>query len=281
MDNRPIGVFDSGLGGLAIVKQLKTLLPNERIVYFGDTGRVPYGNRSVRTLHDYTAQDCNFLLSHDVKLIVAACGTVSSTVSKDFINALPVPFVGVIEPTAQAAVTLTKTGHIGIIGTNATIKSGSFVRAIDDCKKNIAVSSKACPLFVSLVEHGYIQPDNPTTLGVAKDYLDFVSQSDVDTLILGCTHFPILAPIIRKAVGRDITLVDPGVYTSRLVADILRENNMLSERRCGDDAFFVSDHGERFGEIASTFMGYDISDRVITTGVDHLPTTLTGGNHGK
>ena len=281
MDNRPIGVFDSGLGGLAIVKQLKALLPNERIVYFGDTGRVPYGNRSVKTLHDYTAQDCNFLLSHDVKLIVAACGTVSSTVSEEFIKALPAPFVGVIKPTAQAAVNITKTGHIGVIGTNATVKSGSFVKAIGDCGQNIVVSSKACPLFVSLVEHGYIQPDNAATLEVARDYLDFMRDSSADTLILGCTHFPILASVIKKAVGREITLVDPGVYTSQLVANILKENNMLSETRCGDDAFFVSDHGERFGEIASTFMGYDISDCVVTAKVDKLPTTLTGGKYGK
>ena len=279
MDNRPIGVFDSGLGGLAIVKQLKSLLPNEQIVYFGDTGRVPYGNRSLQTLHNYTAQDCNFLLSHDVKLIVAACGTVSSTVPESFIKELPVPFVGVIDPTAKAAAKVTKTGHVGVIGTNATIKSGSFNRALLEISDALTVSSRACPLFVSLVENGYISEYNQTTLGVARDYLDFVNRSDVDTLILGCTHFPILAPIIKKAVGRDITLIDPGVHTSKLVAQILAERDMLSESRNGDDMFFVSDRGETFREVAHIFMGYDISDSVQTISVAQLPTTLAGGHH--
>lgn len=279
MDNRPIGVFDSGLGGLAVVKQLKNLLPNEQIVYFGDTGRVPYGNRGLQTLHDYTAQDCNFLLSHDVKLIVAACGTVSSTVPESFINALPVPFVGVIEPTAKAAAQITQTGHIGVIGTNATIKSGSFNRALLEISDELTVSSRACPLFVSLVENGYISEYNQTTLGVARDYLDFVNSSNVDTLILGCTHFPILAPIIKKAVERDITLIDPGVHTSNLVAQILTERDMLSDKRSGDDKFFVSDRGETFREVAHIFMGYDISDSVQTFSVAQLPTTLAGGHH--
>ena len=143
----------------------------------------------------------------------------------------------------------------------------------------MTVSSRACPLFVSLVENGYISEYNQTTLGVARDYLDFVNSSNVDTLILGCTHFPILAPIIKKAVERDITLIDPGVHTSNLVAQILTERDMLSDKRSGDDKFFVSDRGETFREVAHIFMGYDISDSVQTFSVAQLPTTLAGGHH--
>lgn len=275
MDNRPIGVFDSGLGGLAVVKQLKELLPNEQIVYFGDTGRVPYGTRSIETLHQYTAQDCNFLLSHNVKLIVAACGTVSSTVSDEFIKSLPVPFVGVIAPTAAAAAAHTASGHIGVIGTDATIKSGAFSREI--LKHTPAkITTKACPLFVSLVENGLIDKGNPTTRSVAEEYLSFANNTDMDTLILGCTHFPILTPVIEQIVGTHIALIDPGIYTSLLVADILKQRALCADKKSGADQYFVSDRGQLFGEIARLFMGQDISDLVITQSVSNFPTTLEG-----
>lgn len=272
MDTRPIGVFDSGLGGLTVVKQLKALLPSEQIVYFGDTARVPYGTRSRSTLMTYAGQDSGFLLRQGVKLIVAACGTISSTVDDSFIRALPVPYCGVIEHTAAAAAAATRVGKVGIIGTTATVNSGSFARAIHRCDPKVTAVARACPLFVPLVENGYIRPNDPVTTLVAQDYLSFIREKGVDTLILGCTHFPILAPVISRVLGDGVTLIDPGVYTARQVAQILNEQHLAAPYR-GDsqpvDAYYITDQSD-FQSVASIFMGDAFCGQVQTVDVNDL-----------
>lgn len=192
MDNRPIGVFDSGLGGLTAMRELIRTLPNESILYFGDTGRVPYGSRGREIIRKYAKQDMNFLIRHDVKAVLAACGTVSS-VARDIGDALPVPYFDVLRPTARAAVEQTKNGKIGIIGTAATIASGSYRKEIERLAPKTEVFEQACPLFVPLVENAFVSPDDPIPRLTAERYLTPIREAGVDTLILGCTHYPIIS----------------------------------------------------------------------------------------
>ena len=258
MDNRPIGVFDSGLGGLTVVRQLLSTLPGEDIVYFGDTGRVPYGTRSPETIEKYTRQDCRFLLSKGVKLIIAACGTVSS-VASHILRELPVPAMGVVEPTADAAVSASKTGRIGILGTAATIRSASFERRILEIRPDAVVIPVACPLFVPLVENGWSEPDNEATLAAARRYLAPLADKRVDTLILGCTHFPLLAPVISKIVGPDVALVDSGSACATLCADRLERDGALNRtKRAGMCRFYVSDLPDDFTHVARMFLGREV-----------------------
>ena len=258
MDNRPIGVFDSGLGGLTVVRQLLSTLPGEDIVYFGDTGRVPYGTRSPETIEKYTRQDCRFLLSKGVKLIIAACGTVSS-VASHILRELPVPAMGVVEPTADAAVSASKTGRIGILGTAATIRSASFERRILEIRPDAVVIPVACPLFVPLVENGWIEPDNEATLAAARRYLAPLADKRVDTLILGCTHFPLLAPVISKIVGPDVALVDSGSACATLCADRLERDGALNRtKRAGMCRFYVSDLPDDITHVARMFLGREV-----------------------
>ena len=258
MDNRPIGVFDSGLGGLTVVRQLLSTLPGEDIVYFGDTGRVPYGTRSPETIEKYTRQDCRFLLSKGVKLIIAACGTVSS-VASHILRELPVPAMGVVEPTADAAVSASKTGRIGILGTAATIRSASFERRILEIRPDAVVIPVACPLFVPLVENALIEPDNEATLAAVRRYLAPLADKRVDTLILGCTHFPLLAPVISKIVGPDVALVDSGSACATLCADRLERDGALNRtKRAGMCRFYVSDLPDDFTHVARMFLGREV-----------------------
>lgn len=261
-NNLPIGVFDSGLGGLTAVKELKKVLPNESIVYFGDTGRVPYGTRSKSTIIRYASQDANFLLEKGVKAIVAACGTVSSS-AKEELKKLPVPYIDVITATALAAVNATQNKRIGVIGTGATVKSGSFSKAINAIDSEIEVTATACPLFVSLVENGFIEEDNEVTLLVAKKYLKDIIEADVDTLILGCTHFPIIAPVIRKVMGEKVKLIDSGKETARYVKEILSAEALLNNSEStANYNYFVSDDTENFKNIAEIFLQGDIDGEV-------------------
>lgn len=261
MDTRPIGVFDSGLGGLTAVRELQRELPHEHIVYFGDTGRVPYGTRSAETLLEYAGQDSRFLLRQDVKMIIAACGTVSS-VAKEVLDELPVPALGVVEPTAKAAAKATKNGRIGVIATAATIRSGAFERALKELG-DYEVFTQACPLFVSLVEAGWIDPDDTVTKQVAERYLQPLKEQSIDTLILGCTHFPLLSPIIDCVLGGKVTLVDAGRETARACADILAAQNALADRfENGECRFFVSDRPDGFACVAEMFLGRQVEDTV-------------------
>ena len=259
-DNRPIGVFDSGLGGLTVVKELKRLLPNENIVYFGDTGRVPYGTRSNEIVKQYAREDEAFLLSQNVKMIVAACGTVSSVAYKTAED-LPVPFFEVVTPAAKAAVSASKTGRIGVIGTPVTINSRSHAKAILKINPDAVIVANACPLFVPLVEEGWIDPEDSVTNQVAARYLEPLINADVDTLIMGCTHYPALKPILQNAMGNKDTLIDTGASTAAMIKNYLTENDALCEK-VGNLKYFVSDRPETFSKIAKALIGENIKDTV-------------------
>lgn len=262
MSGQPIGVFDSGLGGLTAVKQIRAIMPHENIIYFGDTGRVPYGNRSVETIRRYAAQDARFLLSNNVKMVIAACGTVSSN-AKGLEEKLAVPFTGVIVPTALAAVKATKNGRIGVIGTKATIASCAYKNEIERISSDVQVFQQECPLFVPLVEEGIISPEDPITKLTVERYLKVLKDQKVDTIILGCTHYPILKAVIGEYVGMDVKLIDSGKETAIRAKQILEENNLLNEsQEDGECKFFVSDRTEGFANIASIFLHSDIVDDV-------------------
>ena len=260
MNNAAIGVFDSGLGGLTGVGEFLRILPEENIVFFGDTGRVPYGSRTVPTLINFAKQDINFLLSHNVKMVIPICGTVSSTFPEELSKELPVPYLGVIQPAVNAALQATKSKKIGVVGTVATIKSSSYTNAILQQMPDAKVTANACPLLVPLVENGYIQPDNLVTYTVVKDYFTPLLEAGVDTIILGCTHYPVILEIIRSVVGQSITLIDPGKETAKLAATFLNEQGMLAEP--GNKAsveYYVSDATENFSTFASIFLGMPVT----------------------
>lgn len=262
MDPRPIGVFDSGLGGLTAVRQLTAGMPDETIVYFGDTGRVPYGSRSRETIRRYARQDAAFLLSQGVKMVIAACGTVSS-VAADLGESLPVPFLGVLAPTAAAAAAATRTGRIGVIGTTATIRSGSYRRALSAIDPALEVFDRDCPLFVPLVENGFLGEDDPIPLLTAERYLAPLKEAGVDTLILGCTHYPLLEPVIRKVMGGDVALVDSGRETALACRRFLLSHNLAAPPdHGGGRRFYVSDRTEGFAGIAQILLGENLDGQV-------------------
>lgn len=258
-DKRPIGVFDSGLGGLTVVKEMIKELPNEDIVYFGDTGRVPYGTRSVETIRKYAIQDEKFLLNNDVKLIVAACGTVSS-VASDTALQLPVPFFEVVSHASKSAVKATKNGKIGVIGTNATVKSEQHKKHIQNIMPNYQVLTCSCPLFVPLVEEGWYSAEDLVVTQTVERYLKPIMDFGADTIILGCTHYPVLSEAIKKVVGNDITLINAGTSTAIAVKEYLKENNLENENATGIHKFFVSDKPDSFRYQASVLLGKDIDE---------------------
>ena len=269
MSVQPIGVFDSGLGGLTAVKQLRSIMPHENIVYFGDTGRVPYGNRSVETIRRYAAQDANFLLSNNVKMVIAACGTVSSTAT-DLGEKLPVPYTNVIAPTAKAAVDATKNGKIGVIGTRATILSGSYKKEIERINGDLQVFQKECPLFVPIVEEGFFSIDDPIARLTVERYLKVLKEQEVDTIILGCTHYPILKAVIGEYVGNDVKLIDSGKETAIHASKLLEEKGLLNDSgEEGECKFFVSDRTEGFSDIASIFLHSNIGENVSRVDIQH------------
>ncbi len=256
-DKRAIGVFDSGLGGLTVVKELFKTLPNEDIIYFGDTGRVPYGTRSVETIKKYARQDEQFLLSCDVKLIIAACGTVSS-VASDTANDLPVPFFEVVSHAAKAAVDATKNGKIAVIGTNATVKSRQHEKAILSLMPTAKVLNQSCTLFVPLVEEGWYSADDVVVLETVSRYLKPVFEFGADTLILGCTHYPILSEAITKILGDEVTLINAGTATAQAVKEYLENNNLQNDSINTNHGFYVSDKPDSFVKQASVLLGREI-----------------------
>ena len=251
MDNRPIGIFDSGLGGLSAVKEIKSVLPNERIIYFGDTGRVPYGSKSKETIERYARSDADFLMKFDIKLILAACGTVSAVALEKIKNDYDVPFFGVVDSAVRAAVQRTKNKKIAVIGTSATIKSGIFKNKINE-SGCVSVFSKECPLFVPLIECGYTDRHNPITRSVCRGYLSGIHESGADTLIMGCTHFPIISSIISDFLP-GVTLINPSQFAAIQIRDFLLENGM--EGYSGGTEYYVSDSAESFSRSASIFLG--------------------------
>ncbi len=269
MDNRAVGIFDSGLGGLTTVKELRRLLPNEQIIYFGDNGRVPYGNRGRETIRKYAMQDIQLLLRHDVKLVVAACGTVSSMMTPEMKDSIGLPYSGVVLPSAQAACAATSNEKIGIIGTTATVRSGSYARAIHAILPEAHVFGNACPLFVPLVENGFIQPDNEITRKVAELYLQPMIEAKVDTLILGCTHYPIIYDIINQVLDYKVTLIDPGRQVAKWAQSYLTSHNLLREEE-GTCKFYVTDSPDVFSDTATIFLGNDIQGDVEQIDIDSL-----------
>ena len=257
MDNRPIGVFDSGLGGLTCVKELKNILPHEDIIYFGDTGRVPYGTRSDKTIIKYAKQDIAFLLEKNIKMIIVACGTVSSVALKHIEDDYDIPVIGVLEPAVLKAKTLAKTGKIGIIGTGSTIGSGAYEKALE--ARDITTKSLACPLFVSLVENGY--ENHEVAHIVSKEYFEPFITYKPEILIMGCTHYPIMKNVFKKILG-EIDYIDPGKETAIYAKKLLERKDMKSEKEIGTYKFFVSDEVYNFKELASKFLGEDIGDNI-------------------
>ena len=269
MDNRAIGIFDSGLGGLTTVKELRRLLPEENIIYFGDTGRVPYGNRSRETLRKYVSQDITFLKKHECKMILAACGTASAIITSEMVQSVGVPFSGVVLPAAQAACAASVNGKIGVIGTTATVRSGAYGRAIRAINPDFKVIGNACPLLVPLVENGFIQPDNEITRKVAELYLRPMLDEQVDTLILGCTHYPLIYDIINNLLNYQVTLIDAGRELARWAEAQLTQEDMLAEKG-GTCSFYVSDSPDGFIETAETFLGERVQQGVIQIDIDSL-----------
>ena len=260
MDNRPIGVFDSGLGGLTGVRELRKRLPHENIVYFGDTGRVPYGSRSPETILQYARQDIAFLLSKDVKCIMAACGTVSSIYPAAEAAKLPVPYLGVVDAAAREAAFVTRNRRIGVIGTAATIRSRSYETLLRKLVPGVEITARPCPLFVPLVEAGYVDHSaldkQQVTRLVIAQYLAEVREAGVDTLILGCTHYPLLKKMIGDFMGDEVHLVDSGKVTAQAAAAALDDLGLLNGKKTGGTArYFVSDTPDNFDELAHTFLG--------------------------
>jgi glutamate racemase len=252
-----IGIFDSGLGGLTAVKEMIKLSPSEELIYFGDTGRVPYGNRSSATITKYACQDAAFLMSKKVDAIVVACGTVSTTSISHLKETLPIPVIGVVEPSAEAAVQVTKNGRIAVIGTAATIRSGAFERAIKELSPECEVITQACPLFVPLVENGFVSDDCEITRLTAEHYLGKIRESGADTLILGCTHYPIIAGVISRVLP-SVTLINSGAEAAKKALDILGKR----ESGNGSVSYYVSDDPTMFVTGASLFLGKEVSGTV-------------------
>ncbi|HLL73007.1 MAG TPA: glutamate racemase [Pyrinomonadaceae bacterium] len=269
--NLPIGIFDSGVGGLTVYRALHEGLPQERFVYLGDTARVPYGTKSLSTVERYAVENARFLEAHGIKLLVVACNTASALALPAIRAGVGVPVVGVIEPGARAAVEASKGGRIGVIATEATIRSGAYSRAMKELAPAVEVLERACPLFVSLAEEGWAETDVART--VAAEYLTELAGGRVDALVLGCTHYPILRRVIQETVGRDVLLIDSGAATARSVESVLERENLrrlsfetatgrllkerARERRLCDDLdhFYVTDAEERFARVAERFLG--------------------------
>ncbi len=251
MDNRPIGIFDSGVGGLTVASQVMKELPYENIIYFGDTARVPYGSKSPETVTKFSRQMVNFLIKHDVKAIVAACNTVCTNSLDCLKENFDLPLMGMVEPGVKACINYTSNGKIGIIGTEATIRSKIYEGLIKSSRPETEVFSKACPLFVPLAEEGW------TTNSVAnittEIYLQELIDREIDTLLLACTHYPLLMNCIQKVVG-GIKVIDPAIYVAKSVGNFLTENNMLAEKREPKHEFYVSDNTVKFDRICKLLM---------------------------
>ena len=257
-NSNPIGIFDSGIGGLTVVKSVKSFLPNEKIIYFGDTARVPYGSKSNSTVIKYSIQNTKFLLKRNVKIIVVACNTASSVALNELRNNFNLPIIGMIEPGAKAALAETKNGKIGVIGTEATINNKAYSKELKFLDSKVKVIEKACPLFVPLAEEGMI--NHKATFLIAKEYLSIMKESKIDTLILGCTHYPLLKEIIQKVVGKKVKLIDSGSAASTEVEAYLKGRGLrnLSNQMCKDE-FYVSDIPQKFKQIAEHFLGREIT----------------------
>ncbi len=253
-DLRPIGVFDSGLGGLTVAKALQSLLPNESIVYFGDTARVPYGNKSSELIKEYSLEIADFLMKHDAKMIVVACNTASALALDELQQHCTIPVIGVINPGAAEAVKTTRNNHIGIIGTVATISSKAYEKAMEDLNAEIQTSSHACPLLVPLAEEGWLEGE--VTNSIVNHYLSPLNNNKIDTLILGCTHYPLLKDVIANQVNDETILIDSASAVARAVKKNLLDTNQLNDMdEKGRLTCFVTDIPMRFEDVGQRFLG--------------------------
>ena len=280
--NRPIGIFDSGVGGLTVYRALHERLPNERFVYLGDTARVPYGTKSLATVERYAVENSRFLAAHGIKLLVVACNTASALALPAIRAAISVPVIGVIEPGSRAAVEVAQGGNIGVIATEATVQSQAYAKAIASMGGAAKVIQRACPLFVPLAEEGWANTDVARI--VARDYLTEFKQTNLGALVLGCTHYPILKDVISETVGREVKLIDSGAATARDVESLLESSDLTHEdtlglyeerQLCDDlDHFYVTDAADRFAKVAERFLGSapSILEAVEIWGHDELRT---------
>lgn len=253
MNSAPLGVFDSGIGGLTVARALFERLPRESVIYFGDTARVPYGPKSPETVRRYSSEILSFLLKHGVKAVVVACNTSTAHALSTLQQQSPVPVVGVIEPGARAAVAATRTGTIGVIGTAGTIASGAYERAIKAQRPDARVHSRPCPLFVPLVEEGWF--DHPAAELIAREYLEPLKRAKVDVLVLGCTHYPLLKTLLARVMGPEVTLVDSAEETATAVARELERLSLLANGGSHDHRFVVSDDEPHFRKVGALFLG--------------------------
>ena len=256
----PIGVFDSGVGGLTVVREIMRQIPNEKIIYFGDTARVPYGSKSRETVTRFSKQIVRFLQTFDVKTIVVACNTASAYALDELEKEIDIPIIGVVKPGAKVASQVTKNGKIGVIATEATIGSQIYNQYIQELNRNVTIYGKACPLFVPLVEEGLWV--DPVTDEIAKRYLTELIDLDIDTLILGCTHYPLIRSTLGRIMGPDVTLVNPAYETARSLKELLEKNNLLNEQLpyLGENQyrFYVSDVADKFKYFANSIIKYGI-----------------------
>lgn len=256
----PIGVFDSGVGGLTVAREIMRQMPNEKIIYFGDTARVPYGSKSKETVTRFSKQIVRFLRTFDVKTIVVACNTASAYALEELEKECDIPILGVVKPGAKTAAEVTKNGKIGVIATEATIHSGIYSQYIKEMKKNVTIYGKACPLFVPLIEEGLWV--DPVTDEIAKRYLTELIDLDIDTLILGCTHYPLIRSTLGRIIGDKVTLVNPAYETAIELKALLEERGLLNTKQptLGENRyqFYVSDTAEKFRNFANSIIKYGI-----------------------
>ena len=253
----PIGVFDSGIGGLTVVKKLSEFLPSEKIIYFGDTARVPYGSKSNETVIEYAKQAAGFLINKNVKLLVAACNTVSAVAIDALAKSIDIPIIGMIEPGVNAAIKTTKNKRIGVIGTYATIGNKAYSKKLLEIDASLQVFEKACPLFVPLAEEGLTK--HKATYEIAEEYLKGLRENGIDALILGCTHYPILSEVIQETIGENVSLIDSGAAASFLVEDYLSSRGIKNpSNSIAENEYYVSDMPARFRNTANLFLGKPI-----------------------
>ena len=269
--SQPIGVFDSGIGGLTVVSALRTLLPNESIFYLGDTARVPYGGKSASTVQRYSLEIAAMLLEENAKTVVVACNTASAVALSQLTESVPVTVTGVILPGAQAAIAATRTGHVGVIGTRATINSGAYERALRSLDSRVRVTVHACPLLVPLIEEGWLE--HPITDQIIMQYVGPLVEEGIDTLVLGCTHYPLLRNAIARLLGNTITLVDSAENCANAVRELLiRENLRAPETNAGSLQVALTDPPDNFLRVAREALQLDVGEVQLREVSAHLKT---------
>ncbi len=258
--NAAIGVFDSGVGGLTVLQKIAELLPHEHLIYLGDTGRYPYGNKSADAVRRYSLENTEFLVDKGIKMLVVACNTAAAVALDMLGEHCDIPVVGVIEPGARRAVKQTRNRKVGVIGTEATIASGAYTQALRRLDKDLEIYTRACPLFVPLAEEGWV--DNAVAREAAGLYLTSLKHSRIDTLVLGCTHYPLLEDVIGQTMGPSVALVDSARTTAATVRETLTRYGLMRRSGDGGVSFFVTDVPERFTKVAGRFMGQKVDSAV-------------------